>query len=383
MKLLRLIPSLDPAAGGTVEAIRQVSPLLAARGVITTVASLDAPTAPFLAGDGFQAVGLGPGRGVYGYTPGVVPALQCLAAEHQAVVIEGLWQYHTFATWRALRRLGAAAPPYWVYTHGMLDPWFRHTYPLKHLKKWLYWPWADYRVLRDARAVLFTTEQERLLARRSFWLYRARERVAPFGIAPPPADEALQRQAFAAAFPQLVGKPLLLSLARLHEKKGLDQLISALATVAHRHPTLQLMLAGPDGGCLAALRQQAADLGLADRVHFPGLLQGKLKWGALRHCSLFCLPSHQENFGIAVVEAMACARAVLISTAVNLAVEVEEADAGLVQPDTRAATARALAAWLALPANRQLDLGANARTLFEQRFRLDRSVDGFLQILSE
>lgn len=383
MKLLRLIPSLDPAAGGTVEAIRQVSPLLAARGVFTTVASLDAPTAPFLAGDGFQAVGLGPGRGVYGYTPGVVPALQCLAAEHQAVVIEGLWQYHAFATWRALRRLGAAAPPYWVYTHGMLDPWFRHTYPLKHLKKWFYWPWADYRVLRDARAVLFTTEQERLLARRSFWLYRARERVAPFGIAPPPADEALQRQAFAAAFPQLVGKPLLLSLARLHEKKGLDQMISALASVAHRHPTLQLMLAGPDGGCLAALREQAARLGLADRVHFPGLLQGQLKWGALRHCSLFCLPSHQENFGIAVVEAMACGRAVLISTAVNLAVEVEEADAGLVQPDTRAATARALAAWLALPANRQLDLAANARTLFEQRFRLDRSVDGFLQILSE
>jgi hypothetical protein len=72
-----------------------------------------------------------------------------------------------FATWRALHGTDI---PYFVYPHGMLDPWFKRTYPLKHLKKWTYWPWADYRVLRDARAVLFTTEQERLLARQSFWL---------------------------------------------------------------------------------------------------------------------------------------------------------------------------------------------------------------------
>ena len=58
----------------------------------------------------------------------------------------------------------------------MLDPWFKRTYPIKHIKKWTYWPWADYRVLRDAKAVLFTTEQERLLARQSFWMYRVRSR---------------------------------------------------------------------------------------------------------------------------------------------------------------------------------------------------------------
>lgn len=382
MKLLRLIPSLDPAAGGTVEAIRQVSPLLAARGVSTTVASLDPPNAPCLAGEGFHGIGLGPGRGVYGYAPGVATAVQRLAASHQAVVIEGLWQYHAFAAWRALRRLGPAAPPYWVYPHGMLDPWFRRTYPLKHLKKWLYWPWADYRVLRDARGVLFTTEQERVLARQSFWLYRARERVAPFGIAPPPADVAGQRAAFVAAFPQLMQRPFLLSLARLHAKKGLDQLIDALAFVAHRHPSLQLILAGPDGGCRAALLAQATRLGVADRVHLPGLLQGPVKWGALRSCSLFCLPSHQENFGIAVAEAMACGRAVLISEAVNLSVDVQAAGAGLVQADTSAATAQALSRWLSMAPAQQSTCHAAALNLFERRYRLDRSVDILLEILS-
>ena len=74
-----------------------------------------------------------------------------------AVIINGLWQYHSFGAWRALR---GTATPYYVFPHGMLDPWFKRSFPLKHLKKWLYWPWAEYRVLRDARAVIFTCEAE-------------------------------------------------------------------------------------------------------------------------------------------------------------------------------------------------------------------------------
>ena len=70
----------------------------------------------------------------------------------------------------------------------MLDPWFKRRHPLKRLKKWLYWPWADYRVLRDAQAVIFTCEEERRLARESFWLYRANEAVSSSGTSDPPAD---------------------------------------------------------------------------------------------------------------------------------------------------------------------------------------------------
>lgn len=383
--LLRLIHSLNPAAGGTVEAIRQVSPLLAERDVVTTVACLDAPDAPWLQNSpdkGYRAIGLGPGRGTYGYAPGVIATLQKLIVDADAVVIEGLWQYHAFAAWRAMRRLGPQAPPFWVYPHGMLDPWFNRTYPVKKFKKWLYWPWADYRILRDARAVLFTTDQERLLARQSFWLYRARERVAPFGIMPPPAECETQKRAFRQAYPSLSGKPFLLSLARLQEKKGLDLLVGAFASIAARQPDLQLMLAGADGGAAAALRHQAQQLRIADRVIMPGLLQGPLKWGALRHCELFCLPSHQENFGIAVVEALACARPVLISTAVNISDEVAASAAGLVQADTLAATTTALLNWLDLPQTQRRTMGQSALTLFEQRYRLDHRVEDLLAIFN-
>ena len=95
----------------------------------------------------------------------------------------------------SLGKLHDGPVPYLVQTHGMLDPWFKRSYPLKHLKKWCYWPWAEYPLLRDAAAVLFTCELERQLARQSFWLYQAKERVIAYGKAAPPGEAALQRRA--------------------------------------------------------------------------------------------------------------------------------------------------------------------------------------------
>ena len=103
-------------------------------------------------------------------------------------------------------RCAELATPYFVFPHGMLDPWFKRTYPLKHLKKLLYWPWAEYRVLRDAAAVLFTSEEERRLARESFWPYRCNEVVVNYGTAAPEIDLASAREDFFGSFPQLRGQ---------------------------------------------------------------------------------------------------------------------------------------------------------------------------------
>ena len=157
----------------------------------------------------------------------------------------------------------------------MLDPWFKHTYPLKHLKKWLYWPWAEYRVLRDAQAVLFTSEDERLLARESFWFYQAREAVVAYGTRTPPDDAETLRTHFYAVHPELHGKTLLLFMSRIQEKKGCDLLIEAFAKVAGQDPNLHLLMAGPDQtGWIAKLQAQAGRLGIAERITWPGMLQG-------------------------------------------------------------------------------------------------------------
>nr|WP_254896069.1 glycosyltransferase [Synechococcus sp. HK05] len=380
-KLLRLIPSLNPEGGGPAEGVRQITPHLDALGVSTTVASLDPPDATWLQDQLFQAIGLGPGAGGYGYRRDLPARMLDLAQSHDAVIIHGLWQYHALAAWRALRGTGI---PYFVYPHGMLDPWFKRTYPLKHLKKWAYWPWADYRVLRDANTVLFTTEQERLLARQSFWLYRANEVVVGYGTSAPPADAERQRAAFLERFPHLRGQRILLFLSRIHPKKGVDLLIEAFAAVASRDHALQLVIAGPDQvGLQAGLQQRAAALGIADRITWPGMLSGELKWGAFRCSELFCLPSHQENFGIVVAEALACGLPVSIAEPVNIATDVAAADAGIVHADTAAGTTSALHQWLAMAPAAQAEMGERGRQLFADRYDFASVARALLPLLDQ
>ena len=152
MKILHLLATLDPRAGGPTEGVRQSGINMTALGHQVEVATVDDPSAAWLEAFPLPVHALGPAKGFYGLTPKLVPWLKAHAGSFDAVIVNGLWQYHSYATWKALRRLNV---PYYVFPHGMLDPWFKRTYPLKHLKKWLYWPWAEYRVLRDA-----TREQE-------------------------------------------------------------------------------------------------------------------------------------------------------------------------------------------------------------------------------
>jgi glycosyltransferase involved in cell wall biosynthesis len=349
---------------------------LQASGHTVEVVSLDPPNQGFINGFPLRVHATGPSRGFYGYNPRFVPWMVEHAPRYDAVVINGLWRYHSYGTWRALRGSGI---PYYVYPHGMLDPWFKAAYPLKHYKKWLYWPWADYRVIRDAQATLFTCEEERMLSRQSFWLYQARERVVPFGTSSPPKDATAHRERFLAAHPVLRDRKVILFLGRIHEKKGCDLLIRAFAAVAGSDPSLSLVIAGPDPtGWMTALKQLAGEFGVAGRVIYPGLLRDEMKWGAFYAASVFGLPSHQENFGIAVAEALACGLPVLISNKVNIWREIAEAGAGFVEADTEAGTRRALQAWRALSEADARRMSANARELFARQFTASAMAQGLV-----
>ncbi|WP_144154272.1 glycosyltransferase [Paraburkholderia sp. BCC1885] len=379
MRILHLLASLDPRAGGPAEGVRQGGVMLRAMGHQVEVLTLDRPDAAFLRDFPLPLHILGPVRGNYAYCEQLVPWLQRYVRDYDAVIVNGLWQYHSFGTWRALRR---SEVPYYVYAHGMLDPWFKRTYPLKHLKKWLYWPWAEYRVLRDARAVLYTTEDERLAAHESFWLYRATEAVSTYGTNAPPRNDAELREGFLAAYPHLRGKRLILFLGRIHEKKGCDLLLRAFANVAALDPGLHLVMAGPDGnGWLATLRAQTAQLGLDARVTWTGMLQGPLKWGAFYASEAFALPSHQENFGVAVAEALACGLPALISDKVNIWREIAADGAGFVAADTVEGTEENLRRWLALDADARAQMRSRGRALFKARFTVEAMARDLLNVL--
>ncbi len=369
MRLLNVIPSIDPAQGGTAEGLRQSVIATAALGHVDEVVCLDGPDAPWVSDFPARVHALGPVASTYGYHPGLVPWLRAHAADYDAVVVHGIWQYTSLAVWRALRH---GPVPYFVYFHGMLDPWFRRAYPLKHLKKWLYWPWADYRVARDAKAVLFTAREEQRLAAQSFWLYRVTPAVVGYGLAlEGPADDG-HVASFHAAWPATRDRHLVLFLGRLNPKKGCDLLIEAFARLAQADPRAHLVMAGPDSQDHGReLRALALKHDVADRITFTGMLEGPLKWGALRAADVFALPSHQENFGVAVVEALSVGLPVLISERVNIWREVVEDGAGFADADTLRGTAAALMRWHALDAAERLAMKARALACFQRRFRME------------
>jgi glycosyltransferase involved in cell wall biosynthesis len=379
LKLLHVISSVNPNAGGPIEGVRQRGLRLQEMGHRVEVVSLDDPNEAFLKQFPLPVHALGPASGGYRFSKRLVPWLRTHAGEYDAVVVNGLWQYHSFAAWRALRNTDI---PYFVFTHGMLDPWFRRTYPLKHAKKWLYWPWADYRVLRDAQAVLFTSEEERLLARHSFCLYRAREEVVAYGTKEPPTNSSELKETFYSANPHLRGRRVLLFLSRIQEKKGCDLLVRAFAAVADSDPLLHLVVAGPDQtGWLGRLQAVAREAGVADRISWPGMLRDEMKWGAFYCAEAFVLPSHQENFGIAVAEALGCGLPVLISDKVNIWREVKEHGAGLVETDSLSGTTELLRQWLALTNIEKGHMASNAKALFLQRFTVDAMATGLVDVV--
>lgn len=370
---------MNPEGGGPSEGVRKIDSVLLEKGHFTEVVCLDSPESGFSSSYPGVVHFLGPTPGNYGYQKNLLPWLKHNVDNYDAVIVNGLWQYHSYCVWKALK---GGKVPYFVFTHGMLDPWFKKNYPLKHLKKWIYWPWAEYRVLRDAKAVIFTCEEEKLRARESFWLYKVNEAVTSYGTSVPQQDAFFLRSAFFDKFPAARHKRLVLFLSRIHEKKGCDLLIEAFSSFVERYPDLHLIMAGPDQtGWARSLKNRAEALGLANHITWTGMLQGDLKWGAFNACEVFCLPSHQENFGIVVAEALACGKPVLISDKVNIWREIEAANAGFVDSDSIEGTTRNIERWLNLTDASYSKMSADSLDCFMSNFHINKAADRLVQIL--
>lgn len=392
MRILHIVPQMNPSTGGVCQAVRTIIAGLAELAVQNEVVSLDAADAPFLANDNFPVHALGAGKGPWAYNAELLPWLVANVPRFEAVVVHGLWLYYSYAARQALRRVRAAgpAPRLYIMPHGMLDPYFQRApgRKLKAIRNTFYWMLLEQQLIAEADAILFTCEEERLLAQQPFQPYRPkRTLVVGLGVEEPPAYQPAMQQALLALCPELRGQPYMLFLSRIHEKKGVDLLLEAYASVAATEqaagPKLpKLVVAGPGLDTAYGQRMQelvASSAVLQKTVLFPGMLTGDAKWGAFYGCECSVLPSHQENFGIAVVEALACGKPVLISNQVNIWREIEGAGGGVVAPDTLPGVQKLLGHWQQAPAAEKARLQERARITFEQEFAVGPAAQRFLQ----
>jgi glycosyltransferase involved in cell wall biosynthesis len=379
MKILWMIRSLDPKDGGPVAALRQAALALQDLGQPSDVLTLDAPDAPWVREFPGVVHALGPGRGQFGYTSRVIPWLQKNAVNYDAVIVRGIWEFPGAAAWLAAKK---ARFPYFVFTHGMLDPWFKTAYPLKHIKKSIYWFLLGYPMLRDAKAVFFTSQEEKEMAPVTFNMDHVNGIVVDYGIGSPEGDPQAQVRSFLDTYPSLRGKRLVLFLSRIHVKKGCDLLIDAFSQVARQDPNLHLVMAGPDEqGWIPQLKQRCSLLGIEDQVTWTGMLDGNLKWGAFHAADVFILPSHGENFGVVIAEALACGLPVLTTDKVNIWRDIIQDGAGMVEPDTSEGIVSLLQRWEQLSQPERQTLRANALKCFSKRYDVKMTTKKFLETL--
>ena len=372
-----------------IEAICQFAQEQIKQGHKVEIVSQDSDSTPIGGAALFPIHALGPGIGSYGYCRSLTAWLVANCNRFDVVIVNGLWKYHNLAVWKVLR---SSNPQYVVFPHGMLDPWFKHTYPLKHLKKLMYWRLAEYRVLRDAALVIFTSDGEKSRARESFRRYAVNESVVNLGIAAPTGSEIIQVERFFQMFPHLRGRRLILFFGRIHEKKGVHMLIQAFGRIfglnqcGGTETGFHLVIVGPceNNAYRAALSKIAAKLFPAGApITWTGMLRGDLKWGAYRAAEAFILPSHQENFGVSVVEALGCSLPVLISNKVNIWQEVQTDGAGIIEEDSLAGTERLLRRWLSLDENVRCDMKDAAIHCFRSRFHIQQATERLMHVLGE
>src|ERR1700719_3782603 len=271
MNILHVIRTMDPAWGGPVEGVKN----LAVQGVIVghtvEITCMDEPKAAWFNASNIRINAIGPAKwGKFGYSRRLDRWLANNISRFDVVVANGIWMYFSAAVRRAAIR---ASVPYFIFTHGALDPWFKQRYPLKQIKKQVYWNLFEYKVLRDAAAVLFTTVEEQVVSHGALWPYSCNPKVVGYGICDPFSskvqlnDRAEARQQLKLALPELGDRQFLLFLARVHEKKGIDLLLQAIAMNRNKYQKHAFVIAGPGKqGYVSDLKVQAVQLGLEKQL---------------------------------------------------------------------------------------------------------------------
>jgi glycosyltransferase involved in cell wall biosynthesis len=363
MRIVHLINSIDPVSGGPANVLARLAPVQVRRRHDVTIITADAPArvaeiAGRLAESGVRVEAKGPGSGPFVKAPAAIETLKREIASGVDVVHgHGLWQHLVHGGASVCRASGVT---YIIRPCGMLDPW---SLSQGRLKKTLFLALKARKDLNQAAGLHFTTETERKLVEPLG--LRSRAFVIPNGLDWDEFASLPTPGAFRARH-ELGDRPLVVFLSRLHHKKGLDLLLPAFAEAAPSDAVLALVGPG-EAGYVGGLRSQGEQLGIADRLIFTGMLNGSERIEALADADLFALPSYQENFGVAVIEAAAAGTPVLISDQVNIWDEVEASGVGRVVPCEVAPVAGALREMLADRASLK-ETGASARVWARDNF---------------
>jgi glycosyltransferase involved in cell wall biosynthesis len=380
--VLHVLSTMDPKAGGVCQAVRTMVKGLKYHGIRSHVVSLD-DNAVGGDDDDLELIALGKGFTSWNYHANLQNWLKIHMESYESVIVHGLWQFQCYAM---LKNMSAKSEVrVYVMPHGMLDPYFQRAKGrrLKALRNKLIWMMIEQKLVSKADGILFTCETEKVLAREAFKGYKPRqELVIGLGVEKDMEESAAMAEEFVSKFPEIKEFGYLLFISRIHPKKGLDILLKAYLQLKAKSAKAlpQLVIAGP--GLNTAYGAEVKALAAEDPdIIFTDMLKGRLKWGAFYGCEAFVLPSHQENFGIAVVEALACGKPVLISDQVNIWREIENQGGGLVNKDSLEGAEQLLLQWCNLDREQKHLIGQEALATYQKHFTVEEAAKKMAEAL--
>lgn len=332
MKLLHVIPGLAMRYGGPSQAVHQMCRTLRLHGHETVICTTNA--------DGPSVLPVSLNRiepfqnlptiffsrqftEAYKYSRPLAQWLGSNVKGFDVVHIHAVFSHSSLAAARACRKYRV---PYVVRPLGSLSSTSLNQ---KRFRKLMFWHLGVRRMLRDASAIQYATVEEKRLAESYLGLKNGV--VIPLGI-----DENVLRgtqPAGPSANALYTDGPYVLVLSRLHPIKGLELLLEAFTSLVQRNEfnNWRLIIAGDgDPKYVSTLKNKVAQTQAREQVEFRGWVDGSDKFALLKNASVLALPSRHENFGLCLIESLACGVPVIVSPHVNLAQEIQAAGVGWV-----------------------------------------------------
>jgi glycosyltransferase involved in cell wall biosynthesis len=370
MKILHVIANLAPRYGGPSKACLEMSQAITELGHKVTIYStnqngpavLDMPTDIAVNRNGVE-IRYFPIQypRFWGTSLPLANALREKIKVFDIVHIHSLYLFHSMISGYYCRKFNI---PYLIRPHGTLDPFIykRHRY-----RKFIIESLFENKNIKNAAAIHFTSEKEKALA--ASYIFKTPSIVIPNGLNVIDYKSLPVLGMFRSCYPETLGKKIILFFGRINFKKGLDILVRSFAKIAKARDDVHLVITGPDNeGFGDKVRGWLKEQGILDRATFTGMLLDKEKLSVLRDADIFVLPSYSENFGISVIEAMACGIPVVISDKVNIWREVVLNGAGKVAACDSDRFADMISYLLDNPEEARL-MGKNGKTLAIERFQ--------------
>ena len=378
IKILRIIPTLDPSYGGPSKATIDSSIELQKKNFDVDILTCDKKNGYFKNKKNIRVFNMGPSLlGTYWLSFKLFIWLKKNRKKYDIFIVHGIWQFISLSARLLLKN------QYFIFLHGQLDPFFRLDF-FKFIKKKIYWHLIEKQNLIHSNFVLLTSDGEKKNLYKTFVnLNGIKKKVVNYGLIKPLINPRKLKKIFYNSFRFLENKKFYLFLGRFHEKKGCEIIIKTIHKLNNKFND-KILLVGPIRNTLYEnkLKKLIIKYNLENKIYFSDALYGDLKWAAIHESKAMILPSHGENFGVSLVESLSMSRPVITTNKVNICDTIASYNAGFISKDNTSDFSTKFQKFLKLNNNEIDSMKKNSLKCFNENFNLKNkknSLESFLQ----